>query len=191
MPGSSWSLGLQSCLVCFQWIWKDHFTLKRKTGRYEERWACLLAPTNGCPIPTDAQATSGARTIKKMLVVFSFDELVAAFQVTIGLEEQDLCDFFFFFSFKSASNSPFLTMDKYQLPAAPQHKALRVQTHSVCHVHGRTSTSSNLPIAIKRWPSFNENVKTSWQDSVFQGTRELPGFPRIAKVTWRTGDPVL
>lgn len=97
MPGSSWSLGLQSCLVCFQWIWKDHFTLKRKTGRYEERWACLLAPTNGCPIPTDAQATSGARTIKKMLVVFSFDELVAAFQVTIGLEEQDLCDFFFFF----------------------------------------------------------------------------------------------
>lgn len=41
-----------------------------------------------------------------MLVVFSFDELVAAFQVTIGLEEQDLCDFFFFFFLQKCLKQP-------------------------------------------------------------------------------------
>lgn len=91
------------------------------------------------------------------------------------------------FFFKSASNRPFLTVDQYQLPAAPRSRALRVRTHSLCCVHDWKRKSSNWPVAIQRLPSFSENMKTNFARLCFPRDREFHGFPTIARVSWRRG----
>lgn len=63
---------------------------------------------------------------------------------------------------KNASNRPFLTTDKYWLPAALHRKAPGVEpTGFVVFVTG------NLPVTIKRLYSINENMTTALQDPAF------------------------
>lgn len=106
----------------------------------------------------------------------------ATFQGKIWLSDQDL-----WLVFKSASNRPFLTLDKSQLPAATQSKAQRVRTQWVCWVHGWKNKLSNLPVAIKRLLFVNENMKTSFARLCFPKDKEFHGFLKIAKVTQGKG----
>lgn len=85
---------------------------------------------------------------------------------------------FILFFFKSASNRPFLTMDKYQLPAAPHSKAPRVGPSGFVFVPG------NLPVTIKRLQSLQGVHDGSFARPCFPREREFYDFSKTAKVTW-------
>lgn len=79
---------------------------------------------------------------------------------------------------KSVSNRLFLTMDTYQLHRA---KLSRLRTSWVCGLHGWKSSSSNLPVAVKRLYSFNENVKASFARLPFFKGWRIPWLSKDSK----------
>lgn len=85
---------------------------------------------------------------------------------------------------KSISNRLFLTMDTHQLHTA---KLSRLRTSWLCGLHGWKSSSSNLPVAIKRLYSLKENVKASFAKLCFSRDGGSHGFPKTAKVTRERG----
>lgn len=85
---------------------------------------------------------------------------------------------------KSISNRLLLTMDIYQLHAA---KLSRVRPSWICGLYGWKSSSSHLPVAIKRLHSLNEKEKASFARLCFSRYSSSHGFPKTAKVSQGRG----